>query len=151
VSRSILNHWPETKAYFYVCMPCSVSLRSLPGTGWRRWHMKGKRNKAHPLCNNGVLTVAPLYLYINRAHAGDYSVIRELTALLEHPYADAPSVPTPHADAAAADMAAVTGATSCATSCAPTQPQAPARTDEDRWYSKTPDWARNLPGVAFMS
>ena len=52
---------------------------------------------------------------IYRAMEGDYDVIAELTALLEHPYAEQ-----------SAELSAM-------------------------WYRKTPDWAQNMPGVAFMS
>jgi hypothetical protein len=68
-------------------------------------------------------------------------VIHELTALLEHPYSDTPAVPTPHADTAATEAATTANANACARTL----------TAADKWYSKTPDWARNLPGVAFMS
>ena len=52
--------------------------------------------------------------YERAAEYGDYSVIKDLTELLENPYDEQP------------DM-------------------------EDKWYLKTPTWAQNMPGVAFMS
>ena len=54
-------------------------------------------------------------LAYERAAAGDYSVVEELTGLLEKPYDE----------------------------------QDPALSD--KWYAKTPDWARFMPGVTFMS
>lgn len=54
-------------------------------------------------------------LAYERAAEGDYSVVEELTGLLERPYDE----------------------------------QDPALSD--KWYAKTPDWARFMPGVTFMS
>jgi uncharacterized protein YdiU (UPF0061 family) len=54
-------------------------------------------------------------LAYERAAEGDYSVVEELTGLLERPYDE----------------------------------QNPALSD--KWYAKTPDWARFMPGVTFMS
>ena len=54
-------------------------------------------------------------LAYERAAKGDYSVVEELTGLLERPYDE----------------------------------QDPALSD--KWYAKTPDWARFMPGVTFMS
>jgi hypothetical protein len=50
-----------------------------------------------------------------KAHDGDYSLVHELLALLEHPYEE---------------QSAET---------------------EEKWFHKTPIWARDLPGTAFLS
>ena len=87
-------------------------------------------------------------LAYERAEQGDYSVIQELTTLLEHPYSD----PSPTAEALVHDQMVPPGTTSTGVD----QVTATAGTTttpiwEDKWYRKTPDWAQHMPGVAFMS
>jgi hypothetical protein len=85
-------------------------------------------------------------------------VLEELTALLERPYDNTPhhhttSVTeqadgkgTPASDAAG-DGVVSEGNTNNTAGTGDT-----CRTAvEDKWYQKTPDWARDMPGLAFMS
>ena len=85
-------------------------------------------------------------LAYEKAEQGDYSVIQELTTLLEHPYSD----PSITAEAVVHDQMVPPGTTTGVgrvTATAGTT--TPIRVD--KWYRKTPDWAQHMPGVAFMS
>ena len=75
----------------------------------KRRHVQNSVNPKYVLRNwMGLLAY-------EKASTGDYSVIEELTGLLERPYDEQDPILS------------------------------------DKWYAKTPDWARFMPGVTFMS
>ena len=86
-------------------------------------------------------------LAYEKAEQGDYSVIQELTALLEHPYSD-PSTTT---EAVVHDQMVPPGTTSTGVDQVTATAGTTTPIRVDKWYRKTPDWAQHMPGVAFMS
>jgi hypothetical protein len=119
--------------------------------GWRRWHTKSK-----PLFVGvaAALTCTCYNVCVSRAESGDYSVLEELTALLERPYDNTPHRPlTADVPTAATEGADGKGtpASGAASDGVATEGSANRIAVEDKWYQKTPDWARDMPGLAFMS
>lgn len=152
------------------------------GIGWQHWRMKG-----NDICPRKPLSSSSNTYFIHiyyRAEQGDYSVIEELTALLEDPYSNTPYRPPPTTSTStvttttsttttaetvgptakdsgwSGTAAAAEGAGASASASASSGDIDPAIREagsscgvgvEDKWYRKAPVWARNMPGVAFMS
>jgi hypothetical protein len=92
------------------------------------------------------------YRCLYRAEQRDYSVIEELLALLQDPYALLPLHSTgTDIDVDATDSAAAHSSISENEAGAVAETAAFWRRMEDKYYRKTPPWAQSLPGVTFMS